>query len=144
MCPLTFCRKKGIYDAPVYGSVWQATTSVMNKEGRDECHTKNLQQKHSLNGSGWTKQHIISNLEDIIALSPKLELGCRSGAGHNSPHFSQPKNYSHYSWRHHLARRWRGQEWHDSIHPCVNQSPIKGWLLTKPWKTMTMVARLCS
>jgi hypothetical protein len=68
MCPLTFCRKKGIYDVPVYGLVWQATTSVMTKEGRDECHMKNLQQKHSLNGSGWTKQHVISSIEDNLAL----------------------------------------------------------------------------
>jgi hypothetical protein len=134
MCPLTFCRKESTMCLlTVCHELAKSPLRWWNKEG-DKSATRRINILNSLKRRGWTRRQAISNLEDIIALSPKLKLGCRWGARRNWPHFSQPKTYSHCSWRHHLARRRRGQGWHDSMHPCVNQSPIKGWLPTKPWR----------
>jgi hypothetical protein len=104
-----------------------------NKEG-DKSAIRWINILNSLKRSAWTRQQAMCNLKDIIALSPKLELGCRWGAGRNWSHFSQPKTCSHYSWWHHLARRRQGQGWHDGMHPCVNQITSQGLTTDKALK----------
>jgi hypothetical protein len=91
MCPLTFCRKESTMCLfMVCHEPAKSPLQWWNKE-RDESPTRRMNILNSLKRSGWTRRQAMSNLEDIIALSPKLKLGCRWRVGRNWPHLANQR-----------------------------------------------------
>jgi hypothetical protein len=81
MRPLTFCRKESTMCLfMVCHEPAKSPLRWWNKEG-DKSAIRRINILNSLKRSGWTRWQAMSNLENFIALSPKLELGCRWGAG---------------------------------------------------------------